>query len=338
MFRNRPVATIVVPSILTWTWLLTGCGGGGGEGGGGHAARSPVVIEGSSTVYRISQAAQIDFKKAEPGIKVLVSGKGTGPGFGRYLRGETDIVDASRDAKDSERSEAEAKGLPWTRLLVGYDGITLIVPRSNDFVKSLSIAQLKAVLGPEATARTWKDLNPAWPDRPVKLFTPDNDSGTYEFFCEAIHGDRKAQRKEGVQTSADDNTLVSGVAGEPDGLGYLGYAYAVKNKARLQIVAVQNGDGAEPIEPNPETILKGTYQPLSRPLYLFVKNEAYLKRPEVKAFVDFYLEQIDTLATRADYVPPTEADKTANRAALDALNAPGDSETETETGTAAGPT
>ncbi|MFO0956751.1 MAG: PstS family phosphate ABC transporter substrate-binding protein [Isosphaeraceae bacterium] len=315
--RLRP-AIALIPAILALAWSMCGCSG---TGTGGVSA--PVVVEGSSTVYRISQAAQIDFKKAQPDIKVLVSGKGTGPGFGRYLRGETDIVDASRDAQPSESKEAEEKGLPWTRLLVGYDGITVVVPRSNDFVTALSVAQLKALLEPDAKAETWKDLDPSWPDRKVKLFTPDDDSGTFEFFNEAIHGKKKEQRKKGVQMSADDNTLVSGVAGEADGLGYFGYAYAVKNKSRLRIVPVRNGHDAEPVEPNPETILQGTYKPLSRPLYLFVKNEAYLKRPEVRAFVDYYLQNIDALTTKADYVPPTESDKAANRAALEALATPG---------------
>lgn len=313
----RLVPTIaLVPAFLASTCALVGCHDGG-------AVTPPVVIEGSSTVYRISQAAQIDFKKVEPGIRILVSGKGTGPGFGRYLAGETDIIDASRDAGPSETKQAEEKGIPWTRLRIGYDGITVVVSHSNDFVESLSVAQLKALLGPDARVNTWKDLDPSWPDRKIRLFTPDNDSGTYEFFNEATHGDKKAQRKEGVQMSADDNTLVSGVAGEADGLGYFGYAYAVKNQARLRIVPIRDGDDAEPIGPNPDTILNGTYKPLARPLYLFVKNEAYLGRPEVKAFVDYYLEHIDELVTKADYVPPTDADKAGNRAALEALANPG---------------
>jgi phosphate transport system substrate-binding protein len=314
--------------------LLVGCG----DGGGGPATNGPggsggpttgaagtgtateklsgeVVIEGSSTVYRISQAAQIGFKKAQPDVRVKLAGKGTGTGFGRYLRGETDVIDASRPAKPEEEAEAKEKGLEWTRFLVGYDGITLVVPKSNEFVKVLTVEQLKALFEPDSQVATWKQLDTSWPDRKIKLFTPDNDSGTFEFFAEAIVG-KKAQRKDGVQTSADDNTLVTGVARDPDALGYFGYAYYVKNKSILRDVAVQAGPDAPAVEPNPTTILDGTYKPLSRPLYIYVKNEALKARPEVVAFVRYYLEQIDDLTTRADYVPPTAEDKQANQAAF----------------------
>ncbi len=319
------------PALLGWPVflvLVTGCGGGGGpapsEGPSpaGTGTPSPklngeVVIEGSSTVYRISQAAQVGFKKVQPDVRVKVSGKGTGTGFGRYLRGETDLIDASRPAKPEEEKEAKEKGLEWTRFLVGYDGITVVVPKSNEFVKTLRVDQLKALFEPDSHVSTWKDIDASWPDRKIKLFTPDNDSGTFEFFAEAIIG-KKAQRKDGVQTSADDNTLVTGVAGDADALGYFGYAYYVKNKARLRDVAIQAGPDAPAVEPNPTTILDGSYKPLARPLYVYVKNEALKSRPEVVAFVRYYLESIDELTGRADYVPPTADDKRSNDDAFQA--------------------
>lgn len=326
---QSPPRVIGLVPHLGWAsvWLLagwmTGCNPGGvGDGAAGAGAdparlSGTVAIEGSSTVYRISQVAQVGFKKVHPGVKILLGGKGTGTGFGRYLRGETDIIDASRVAKPEEQREAEEKGLPWTRFLIGYDGITVVVHKDNDFVQSLSTEQLKALFEPDSKVTTWKQLDPAWPDRKINLFAPDNDSGTFEFFAEAIIG-AKAQRKDGVQTSADDNTLVSGVAGDIDGLGYFGYAYYVKNKARLRDVPIQAGPDAKPVEPSFETILQGTYKPLSRPLFLYVKNEA-MKRPEVATFVRYYLDKIDELTTKADYVPPTAQDKEANQKAREGL-------------------
>lgn len=310
----------IVPTLLAFA--SAGCGGGsGGENGavpgapagGAGKLTGSVAIEGSSTVFRISQAAQVAFSEVQPGVDVLVGGKGTGTGFGRYLRGETDIIDASRPAKKEEEDEAKAKGFEWTRFLVGYDGITVVVNKKNDFVQSLGVDQLKALFEPESAVKTWKDLDPSWPDRPIKLFTPDNDSGTFEFFAEAIVG-KKAQRKD-VQTSTDDNTLVTGVSGDADGLGYFGYAYFEANRERLRDVAIRAGADAPPVGPSAETILGGKYKPLARPLYIYVKNSS-LKRPEVDAFVRFYLDKIDELAEEGGYVPPTADDKAANKTAL----------------------
>jgi phosphate transport system substrate-binding protein len=299
---------------------VCGCGGSGEtSSSGGSGLAGTVTVEGSSTVFRISQAAQVGFKQIEPSIKVLVGSKGTGTGFSSYLQGEIDIVDASRPAKPEEESEAKAKGLDWTRFLVGYDGITVVVHKDNAFVQSLTVDQLRALFEPNSQVKTWKQLNPSWPDRKINLFAPDNDSGTFEFFAEAING-QKAQRRDGVQTSADDNTLVSGVAGDPDGLGYFGYAYFVKNQSRLRSVPIQSGADAPPVEPTPESILNGSYRPLSRPLYIYVKNDA-MKRPEVAAFVRYYLENSEELATKADYVSPTTEDQNANREALNQFQA-----------------
>ena len=176
---------------------------------------------------------------------MVVDNHGTGGGFSRYLEGEVDIVDASRAAKPDEESKAKAQGIEWTRFLVGYDGITLVVNPKNDFVKSLSVEQLKAIWAPASKVKTWKDVDPAWPDRKIILYSPDNDSGTFEFFTEAIVGKAKSQRDD-VQQSSDDNTLVNGVAGDPDGLGYFGYAYYAANRDKLRAVAVQNGPDAKP--------------------------------------------------------------------------------------------
>ena len=300
--------------------LLAGCGGGGGETGtarpGASSAEQTVTVDGSSTVFQISNAAQEAYSKVAPDVTVVVNRSGTGGGFSKYLQGEVDIVDASRAAKPDEEAKAKAQGIEWTRFLVGYDGITLVVNPKNDFVKALTVAQLKAIWEPKSAVKTWKDVDPTWPDRKIVLYCPDHDSGTFEFFTEAIVGKAKAQRED-VQGNSDDNALVSGVAGNVDGLGYFGYAYYAENKDKLTAVPVQNGPDAKPVLPNPETILSKSYAPLSRPLYLYVKNSA-MRRPEVAGFLKFYLDNASDLATKGGYVAPTAEDKAANQSALPA--------------------
>ena len=180
-----------------------------------------VVVDGSSTVYRISKAAQEGFDEVDPKVQVIVNSSGTGGGFGKYLQGEVDIVDASRPAKPAEESSAKAKGLDWTEYTVGYDGITVVINPKNTFVKELTVKQLKALWEPDSKVTTWRDLDPSWPARRIVLYSPDNDSGTFEYFTEAIVGKAKSQRK-GVQQNADDNALVKGVQGDADAIGYFG--------------------------------------------------------------------------------------------------------------------
>jgi phosphate transport system substrate-binding protein len=301
---------------------LSGCGGGGAAAPGGssqgNTGGGTIVIDGSSTVYRISRAAQIGFAKDQGGsTRVLVGNRGTSGGFGRYLEGEVDIVDASRPARPEEEEQAKAKGLDWTRFVVGYDGITLVVNPANTFVKSLSVEQLKHLFAEGSTVTKWSELDPSWPDRKIVLYTPDNDSGTYQYFSEAILGSDKARQRKDVQPSPDDNVLVTGVAGDADALGYFGYAYYAANKDRLRPVPVQDGPDAPPVMPTPETILDLSYKPLSRPLFLYVKNQA-MRRPEVAAFLRYYINNLDSITTRAGYVPPHAEDQQRNLKALPA--------------------
>jgi phosphate transport system substrate-binding protein len=312
---SRPLTGVIALSLLLGT--TTGCGSGGAPGAAPLAPRPAIIVDGSSTVYRISMAARGAFDKVAPGIVVVVDSHGTSGGFGRYLQGEVDIVDASRPAKPEEESKAKAQGIEWTKFLVGYDGITLVVHPKNDFVKSLTVAQLKAIWAPEAKAKTWKDVDPAWPDKKIILYSPDNDSGTFEFFTEAIVGSAKHQRDD-VQQSSDDNTLVIGVAGDPYGLGYFGYAYYAANQDKLRALAVSKGDGAKPVLPSPATIIDKTYAPLSRPLFIYVKNSA-ARRPEVGQFLRYYLDNIDEFAVTGGYAPPTAEDRKANQETLAGL-------------------
>jgi phosphate transport system substrate-binding protein len=290
---------------------LVGCGGGHEGGPGGT-----VVVDGSSTVFRISSTAQEAYSRVKPDIDVVVDNYGTGGGFSRYLQGEVDIVDASRAAKPDEEAKAKAQGIEWTRFIVGYDGITVVTNPRNDTVRALSVAQLKAIWEPGSRVKTWKDVDPSWPDRAIVLYSPDRDSGTFEFFTEAIMGKGKARsQREDVQASSDDNTLVSGVAGDVDGLGYFGFAYYDANKDKLRAVAVQPGPDASPVLPSPMTILDKSYTPLSRPLYLYAKNSS-IRRPEVADFLKYYLENAGTFAEQAGYVSPTAEDRAANLRAL----------------------
>ncbi|HKI20478.1 MAG TPA: PstS family phosphate ABC transporter substrate-binding protein [Isosphaeraceae bacterium] len=307
-----------------WLGLIGLCLVSGGVPGCGEAdpsgvgalkpAAAEIIVDGSSTVYRISLAAQKAFNKVNPAITVVVDNHGTGGGFGRYLQGEVDIVDASRAAKAEEESKAKEQGIEWSRFVVGNDGITLVVNPKNDFVKSLSVEQLKAIWQPGSKAKTWKDVDASWPDRKIILYSPDNDSGTFEFFSEAIVGKAKSQRDD-VQPSSDDNTLVNGVAGDRDALGYFGYAYYGANTDKLRAVAVQNGPDAQPVLPSKSTIADKSYKPLSRPLFIYVKNSA-ARRPEVAEFLKFYLDNVGELSQTGGYDPPTAADTAANQEVL----------------------
>jgi phosphate transport system substrate-binding protein len=295
---------------------VVGCGGGGG-GAAGLTPAAAIVVDGSSTVVRISEAAQKAFKAVNPGITVTVDEHGTGGGFARYLQNEVDIVDASRTATAKEEAKAKEQGIDWTRFYVGYDGITLVVNAKNDFVKELSVDQLKAIWAPDSKVKTWKDVDPSWPARPIVLYSPDNDSGTFEFFTDAIVGKAKSQRDD-VQQNSSDNSLVQGVAGDADGLGYFGYAYYASNTDKLRAVAVKNGKDAKSVLPSPETIKDKTYAPLSRPLFIYVKNSA-AKRAEVAQFLRFYVENVDRFAVEGGYDAPVPEEKSANQEALSRL-------------------
>jgi len=281
-----------------------------------HKADETVVVDGSSTVFQISREAMQALRKADDKVNVIVNKSGTGGGFGKYLQNEVDVVDASRPAKPEEESRAREQGLDWDRYTVGYDGITVVVHPKNDFVKDLSVEQLKKLWGPDSTVKTWKDLDPSWPDRPISLYCPDKDSGTFEFFTEAVVGKPKSQRSD-VQASSDDNTLVKGVAGDEDGIGYFGFAYYKANAEILRAIPIRKSADAPAVEPSPETILSKAYAPLSRPLFIYVKKSA-MRRPAVASFVRYYIENARTLATKARYVAPTAEDDAANKKTLPA--------------------
>ena len=279
------------------------------------AADAPVVVDGSSTVFRISRVAQESYSKAHPEIRVVVNSQGTGGGFRNYLAGKTDVVDASRPANKEEMAKIESDPkLAATRFVVGYDGITVAVNPKNDFVKALSVPQLKKLFEPDSKVMTWADLDPSWPARRIKLYTPDTASGTFDYFTEEVVGKAKAQRKD-LNASPDDNVLVNGVAKDADGLGYFGYAYYKANAKKVRAVPIRKAEGSEPVAPTHDTILAGTYSPLSRPLFLYVKHSS-LRQPGPAGFIRHYLDNVAAFSEKAGYVAPTAADLDANTRAL----------------------
>ena len=320
--RTRPAARLA--AALTIAATLAGCGGNppgdGPAGGPGSASGQAVEVDGSSTVFRISREAMQAFKAAEPKVEVFVNKTGTGGGFGKYLKGEVDIVDASRLAKPEEEARAKEQGLDWLRFLVGYDGITVVVNPKNTFVKELSVGQLKKLWAADSKVKTWKELDPSWPDSAITLYSPDKDSGTFEFFTEAVNGKAKDQRSD-VQASSDDNSLVKGVAGDDDGIGYFGYAYFKANSKALRAVPIKKDDGAPAVMPDPATILSKSYAPLSRPLFIYVKKSA-LGRSGVASFVKYYVEHAGDLSAKAGYVAPTAEDSEANGKVLASVGGP----------------
>lgn len=266
------------------------------------AEEKMIKIDGSSTVYPITEAVAEEYQKAKKGaIRVTVGISGTGGGFKRFCRGETDISDASRPIKDSEIKACKEQGIEFIELPVAYDGLAVVLNPKNTWVKSVTVADLKKIWEPEAKGKVtkWNQVRPEWPDAPLKLFGPGADSGTFEYFTEAIVGKAKASRGD-FTASEDDNVLVQGVAGDKNAIGYFGLAYYEENKDKLKVAPVDGGKG--PVLPSLQTVENGTYEPLSRPLFIYISAKSATK-PEVKEFVDYYLKNAQKLVKQAKYIP-----------------------------------
>lgn len=258
-----------------------------------------VRVDGSSTVFPISEAVAEEFGAAWPDIRVAVGKSGTGGGFKKFVLGETDINDASRPITENEMRDVAAHGIHFIELPIAYDGISIVVNPRNDWVDHLTLDELRAIWQPGSTVATWRDVRPSWPDRPIRLYGAGHDSGTFDYFTEAVTGTARASRAD-FTASEDDNTLVMGVAGETDALGFFGFAYYIENTDKLRAVPIDAGKG--PVAPSVETIRNATYAPLSRPVFLYVSSVA-LERPEVVRFVEFYLDNVPELAAEVGYVP-----------------------------------
>ncbi len=269
-----------------------------------HADVALVKVDGSSTVYPITEAVAEDFQKAKKNsVRVTVGISGTGGGFKKFCRGETDVSDASRPITKKEIEDCKAAGVEFLEFPVAYDALTVVINPKNDWARNMTVAELKAIWEPAAQGKitNWKQVNPAWPDRPLKLYGPGADSGTFEYFTEAINGKSKATRGD-YTASEDDNVLVQGVSRDVGGLGYFGFSYYTENKDKLGAVAIASEAGKVPVAPSLQTVIDGTYQPLARPVFIYV-NAKSAERPEVKDFVEYYMKNGEKLVKEVKIVP-----------------------------------
>ncbi len=266
-----------------------------------------VKIDGSSTVYPITEAVAEEFQKAKKGaIKVTVGISGTGGGFKKFCRGEVDITNASRPILKKEMDACKEGGIEYIELPVAYDGLAVMVNPKNTWVKSMTVSDLKTIWEPAAAHKItkWNQVRPEWPDAPLKLYGPGVDSGTFDYFTEAIVGKAKSSRAD-FTSSEDDNVLVMGISGDKNALGYFGLAYYEENKDKLKLVPIVNPKTNKEVLPSEKTVMEGTYQPLSRPLFIYVSKKA-TEKPEVKEFVEYYLKNASKLVKQVRYVPMPE--------------------------------
>lgn len=298
---RKLIALGLVASMLT----LVGCAGNGTkktEEVPKEAAKlaGTIKIDGSSTVSPITEAVAEEYKKEQSDVTVKVDVSGTGGGMKKFVVNEIDIANASREIKDEEKADADKNGVKYTELKVAMDGISVVVNPQNTWAADLTVDELKKMWSPDSKVKTWKDVRADWPNEPIKFYSPGTDSGTFEYFTEEIVGEKNKMRQD-VTPSEDDNVLVTGVAGDKNAIGFFGFAYYEENADKLKLVKV---DG---VEPTADTIKSGTYKPLSRPLFIYVNTTA-LSRPEVKGFVQFYLDTAKDVAAEVGYVALDDAE------------------------------
>ncbi|MEM8593212.1 MAG: PstS family phosphate ABC transporter substrate-binding protein [Pseudomonadota bacterium] len=262
-----------------------------------------VNVDGSSTVFPVSEAMAEEFQKEQPKVRVSVGVSGTGGGFKKFMAGEIDISNASRPIKEKELKMAEEAKVTFIELPIAYDGLSIVVNKDNDFIDAITVAELKKIWEPESKVTKWSEVRDGWPDEKIKLYGPGADSGTFDYFTKAINGKEGASRAD-YGASEDDNVIVNGVAGDKYSLGFFGFAYYAANKAKLKVVPVDGGNG--PVTPTLETINNATYKPLSRPIFIYV-NTASLAKPQVAEFAKFYVDNAATLAEEVGYIRLPEA-------------------------------
>ena len=315
--RYSRLATAVVAGAL----VLTACGGdnntdavNAGNEGNSQLSGS-VKADGSSTVAPLTTAAAELFKEEQSGVNVTVGTSGTGGGFEKFCAGETDISDASRPIKDEEKALCEGKGIEFAEIAVANDALTVVVSKDNDWVDCITTEQLKAIWEPKSQVNSWKDVDPSFPDEKLDLFGPGTDSGTFDYFTAEVNGEEGASRED-YSPSEDDNVIVQGVSGSKGGLGYFGFTYFEENSDSLKALKVDSGAGC--VAPSVDTARDGSYTPLSRPLFIY-PSKAGLAKPEVKAFLDFYLENDADIAEAAQYIPLSDEQKSEAKSTYDAF-------------------
>jgi phosphate transport system substrate-binding protein len=295
-------------------WLVAAASAAAVVGCGGPSSER-VVIDGSSTVFPITQEVAVAFRDDHPEVQVSIGQGGTGTGMTKFTSGEIDICNASRRITPEEIAKCQAAGFEPLELAIAIDGLAVVVNAENDWCDTLTVEQLRELWRPGSPIKNWSDLTPSWPESEIKLWGPDPDSGTFEYFTEEVIG-KKNQIRDEFSPNSDDNALVSGVKNDKHALGYFGYAFYAANTDVLKLVAIDNGNG-QPVKPTPQTVRDNTYSPLSRPLFIYVRNDA-LARPSVATFVDFYLQQAAAAAEQVDYVSVSDEQAASNREALSA--------------------
>ena len=323
--KRTPTRWAVLPGVVLLSLSLAACGSGADAGSSSGSdseaasASGSVAVDGSSTVFPMSNAAYELLSEENPDIKVTVGSSGTGGGFEKFCAGETDISDASRPIKDDEEvPTCEKNGVKFTELHVATDALTVVVNKDLEGVDCLTTDQLVKLWGPGSKVNNWKQLDPSFPDQKISLFGPGTDSGTYDYMAADVIGDESETTRDDYEASEDDNVLVQGVEGTEGGTGYFGYTYFEENADRLKAVAIDDGKGC--VEPSAETAQAGEYTPLARPLFIYVANKAYTDNKAVKAYTDFYVENLETIAEAAKFIPLNEEDYGKTKSALAAIS------------------
>ncbi|MQG88524.1 MAG: PstS family phosphate ABC transporter substrate-binding protein [SAR202 cluster bacterium] len=297
---KHPILILSIFLILL-SCVISACAGSDSDSSG---KSNEILIDGSSTVFPISQAVAEEFRKGREEVQIPVGISGTGGGFKRFVNGETDVSNASRRIKASEKELAVQNGVGFTEFVVSYDGLSVVINKSNDFADCLTTQELKMIWEPGSQISNWNQVRSNFPDKPLRLYGPDTDSGTFDYFTAEINGEEDASRSD-YTASSDDNVLVQGVSGDQGAMGYFGYAYFVENASLLKVLSVDDGAGC--VEPSIETINDGSYMPLSREMYIYV-NDSSMERPEVRDFIEFYMNNAGELAEEVGYVGLSEAD------------------------------
>ena len=319
--NRTPLRRASLASVAVLALGLTACGGDNEDasgGDGGETLSGEVLTDGSSTVQPLTEAAGELFKEEQPEVNVSVGTSGTGGGFEVFCKGQTDISNASRPIEAEEEKICADSGVEYTELQVATDALTVITSTDNEFITCLTTDELATLWGPDAEGKitTWDQVNPEFPAEPIELYGPGTDSGTFDYFTDEINGEEGVSRTD-YNASEDDNTIVQGVSGSPNALGYLGYTYYEENSDSLKAVEIDSGDGC--VAPSPEAAQDGTYTPLSRPLFIYVSNQAATEKPEVKAFVDFYAQNDQPIAEAAQFIQLNEEQRSELVSAAESL-------------------
>jgi phosphate transport system substrate-binding protein len=315
--KSTSMRRALVPGIVALSLALAACGGGQTAAGGeGEGASGSVAVDGSSTVFPMSNAAAELLSEENPNVQVSVGESGTGGGFEKFCAGETDISDASRPIEEDEAKLCDEEGIEYTELQVATDALTVVV-HPDLAVDCLTTDQLIKLWEPGSKVDSWNDLDPSFPDQEISLFGPGTDSGTYDYMAADVIGDESETTRDDYEASENDNVLVQGVAGTEGATGYFGYSYYEENADSLKALAIDDGNGC--VEPSAETARSGEYTPLSRPLFVYVKDSAYADNAAVAAYVDFYIDNLPEIVEAAQFIPLDDATYEKTQSAVDAL-------------------